>query len=91
MQQKTVIKIKFPQFSNNRFCFSDGITSLSLFHLYLNELNDYKEQKCQRIEKHFWQEKDKLLAKENKAQSMNERVSVYRQVLNSPVQLFPLS
>ena len=91
MQQKTVIKIKFLQFSNNRFFFSDGITSLSLFHLYLNELNDYKEQKCQRIEKHFWQEKDKLLAKENKAQSMNERVSVYRQVLNSPVQLFPLS
>ena len=78
IQQKTVIKTKFSQFNNKRFYFADGIASLLLSHPYLKELNEYKEQKGQRIEKYFWQEKDKLLAMENKAQLMNERLSVYR-------------
>ena len=58
---------------------------------YLKELNEYKEQKGQKTEKYFWQEKNKLLAMENKAQLMNERLSVYRQILKSPIQFFPLS
>ena len=35
--------------------------------------------------------KDKLLAIENKMQLMNERLSVYRQILYCPVQFFPSS
>ena len=35
------------------------------------------------MEKYFWQEKDKLLEMENKAQLLSERVGVYRQILSS--------
>ena len=35
--------------------------------------------------------KDKLLAIKNKVQLMNERLSVYRQILYCPVQFFPSS
>ena len=73
MQQKTVTK---------RFYFSDGITSLPLSHPYLKDLNDYKEEKGQRIEKY------KLLAMESKA---HERLSIYRQILSAPVQYFSLN
>lgn len=76
MQQKTVTK---------RFYFSDGITSLPLSHTYLKDLNDYKEEKGQRIEKY------KLLAMESKAQLTNERLSIYRQILSAPVQYFSLN
>lgn len=88
MQQKYVIKTRFSQFSDKRFYFLDGITSLLLPHPYLNEFDKYKKQKDQ---KYFWQEEDKLLVMENKVQLMNERLSVYRQILNSLVQFFPLS
>ena len=91
MQQKIAVKTKFSQFNDKRFYFSDGIISLPLSQPYLKELNEYKEQKGQKIEKYFWQEKNKLLAMENKAQLMNERLSVYRQILKSSIQFFPLS
>ena len=43
----------FSQFNNKRFYFADGITSLPLSHPYVKELNKFKEQKGQRIEKYF--------------------------------------
>ena len=91
MQQRTLTKTKFSQFNDKRFYFSDVITSLPLSHSYLQDFIDCKEKKCQRIEKNFWQEKHKLLAMENKAQLLNERISVYRQILNSAIQYLPLS
>ena len=91
MQQRTVVKTKFTKFNDKRFYFVDGKTSLPSSHPYLKKLNEYKEQKGQRIEKYFWQEKEKLLAMENKAHLMSERSSVSRPILNSPVNLFPLS
>ena len=89
MQQKAVTKTKCSQFNDKRFYFSDGITSLPLSHPYLQDLNDYKEKNAQRIEKYFWQKKDKLLAMENKAQLSNEIISVYRQMLNIRCNIFP--
>ena len=80
----------FSQFNNKRFYFADGITSLPLSHPYLKELNKFKEQKGQRIEKYFQQEKDILLTMENKVQLINERLSFYRQILNGSIQYFPL-
>ena len=50
-----------------------------------------KKKEGQKIEKHFWQEKDKLLAMENKAQLLNDRINVYRKILNSTIQYFPLN
>ena len=90
MQQKTVIKTKFSEFNNKRFYFADEITSLLLPHPYLKELNEYKEPTSQRIEKYFWQEKDKLLAMENKAQLINEKLNAYKEILNGAMQYFPL-
>ena len=50
-----------------------------------------KKKKGQRVEKYLWQEKYRLLAMENKAHLLNERISVYRQILNSAIQYFPLN
>ena len=50
-----------------------------------------KKKEGQRIEKHFWKEKDKLLAMENKAQLLNKRINVYRKILNCTIQYFPLN
>ena len=91
MQQKIVTKTKFSQFNDKRFYFSDGITFLPLSHPYLQDLNDYKEKIGQQIEKYFWQEKDKLLAVENKSQLLNKRISVYSQTLNCTIRYFPLN
>ena len=91
MQQITLTKTKFSQFKDKRFYFSDAITSLPLSHSYLQDFINCKEKKGQRIEKYFWQEKHKLLAMENKVQLLNERISVYRQILNSAIQYFPLN
>ena len=35
------------------------------------------------MEKYFWQEKDKLLQMEKKAQLLSDRVSVHKQILSS--------
>ena len=50
-----------------------------------------KKKEGQRIEKHFRQEKDKLLAMENKAQLLNKRINVYRKILNCTIKYFPLN
>ena len=77
MQQKTVTEIKFLQFNDKRFYFSNRTTSLPLSYSYLKDQNKYKEEKGQRIKKYFWQEKDNLLAMENKSQLLNERLSAH--------------
>ena len=48
MQQKTITK-QFSQFIDKRFYFSDDITSLTLSHPYLQDLNGCKQKKGQRI------------------------------------------
>ena len=61
MKQKTVTKNKFLQINDKRFYFPDGILLLPFYHLNLKELNEFKQQMGQRIEKYFWDEKEKLL------------------------------
>ena len=41
-QEKAVTKIKFSEFHDKRFYFSDGISSLPISHPYLQDLIDYK-------------------------------------------------
>ena len=43
MQKKTSLKTKFFQFNNKRFYFSNGITSLPLYHPLLKEKAEYKK------------------------------------------------
>ena len=61
-----ITKTKFSQLNNKRFCFPNGIFSLPFYHLSLNELDEYKKNKGQRIENYFWTEKEKLLEFEKK-------------------------
>ena len=45
----------------------------------------------QRIETYFWDEKENLLAIENKAQQLNERLLLHQQILTSELQCFLLN
>ena len=62
-----ITKTKFSQLNDKRFYFPNGIFSLPFGHPSLKELDDYKNQKGQKIEKYFWLEKEKLLAMEKTA------------------------
>ena len=57
MQHKTVTTTKFSKFNNKKICFSDSVTSLSLSHPHLKDLNNYMEGKSQRTEKYFGKKK----------------------------------
>ena len=53
MVKKTVIKTKFSQLNNSRFYFSDSIFALPYGHPSLKEIDDFKQEKGQKIEKCF--------------------------------------
>ena len=77
MEKETIVKSKFLQINDKRFYFPNGILSLSFHHLNLKELNEFKEKMGQRIEKYFWNEKEKLLEIEKKALKNNPRLYLY--------------
>ena len=58
MTTHKIIKTKFSQLNDKRFYFPNGILSLPYGHPLLNDVDKYKKNKGQRIEKYFWQEKD---------------------------------
>ena len=66
MVKKTVIKTNFSQLNDKRFYFPDGIVSLPFAHKSLKEIDDFKKEKGQKIEKYFWEEKDVLFSMEKK-------------------------
>ena len=90
MQKQTVIKTNFSHFNEKRFYFLDGITSLLLPHPDLKQLVEFKKKIGHRRERYFWDEKENLLAIENKTQQLNERIHLYRQILTSEPQCFLL-
>ena len=53
-------KNKFSQLNDKRFYFPNGIISLPFGHLNLKEIDECKNEKGQRIEKYFWNEKENL-------------------------------
>lgn len=56
-QGEMVKKTKFSQLNDKRFYFPDGILSLPYGHKSLKEIDDFKKEKGQKIEKYFWEEK----------------------------------
>ena len=58
-------KNKFSQLNDKRFYFPSGIISLPFGHKYVEEIDDYKNEKGQRTEKYFSKEKTRLLELEN--------------------------
>ena len=81
MTTHKIIKTKFSQLNNKRLYFLNGILSLPFGHLSLNELDEYKKNKGQRIEKCFWTEKQKLLEFENKALKNCPRLDFLNNIL----------
>ena len=79
MTTHKITKTKFSQIKDKRFYFPNGILSLPFGHLSLNELDEYKKNKGQRIEKYFWTEKEKLL--ENKALQNCPRLDFLNNIL----------
>ena len=67
MVTKTVTKTKYSQLNDKKFYFPNDIISLHFGHPSLKEISEFKTEKGQKIEKYFWQEKEKLSAMEKTA------------------------
>ena len=53
-------KNKFSQFNDKRFYFPNSVISVPSGQFSLNEIDNFKKEKGQKIEKYFWTEKEKL-------------------------------
>ena len=62
-----ITKSKFSQMNDKKFYFPNAVISLPFGHQVLNEIDQYKENQGQRIEKYFLQEKEHLLKLEQEA------------------------
>ena len=59
MRKNTVQKTKFSQVNDKRFYFPNGIVSLPYGHQNLKEIDDFKKEKGQKIEKYFLRQERK--------------------------------
>ena len=91
IKKETVVKNKFSQINNKTFYFPDGILSLLFHHPNLKKPNEFKEKMVQRIEKYFWNKKEKVLDLERKALEDNSLLYLYHQVLTSAPKFFNIS
>ena len=62
-----VTKTKYSQLNDKNFYFPNGIVLLPFGHPSLEEISEFKTEKGKKIEKYFWQEKEKLSAMEKTA------------------------
>ena len=69
----------FSQLNDKRFYFPNGIISLPFGHLYLKEIDEYKNEKGQRIEKYFWDEKENFL----KLEKSSEKIRFFKYNFNA--------
>ena len=58
MVKTSVIKNKFSQLNDKRFYFPEGVVSLPFYHPILSKIDEFKQEKGQKIEKYFWEEKE---------------------------------
>ena len=81
MTTHKIKKSKFSQLNDKRFYFPNAIVSLPFGHLALREIDEYKKDKDQRIEKYFWTEKEKLLELEKSALKNTPRINFLNNIL----------
>ena len=81
MTTHKITKTKFSQLNDKRFYFPNAIVSLPFGHAVLKEIDDFKKNKGQRVEKYFWKEKEKLLKFENAALKKCERLNFLNNIL----------
>ena len=76
-----IVKNKFSQINDKRFYFPNGIISLPFGHMYLKEVDEYKNNKGKRIEENFWNGKENLLKLEKKCLAKSERLDFLNTIL----------
>ena len=81
MTTHMIRKSKFSQLNDKRFYFPNTTISLPFGHLTLCEIDEYKKNKGQRIEKYFWTEKEKLFELEKRALENNPRINFLNNIL----------
>ena len=91
MKKSVVTKTTFSQKNDKRFYSLNGITSLPMGHPYLKDPTVYKENKCEKIEKYFIQEKENLKRLEIEAFSKNDKLNLYNQKLSQIFEYFDLN
>ena len=82
MVKATVTKTKFSQLDGKRFYFPNGKLSLPYGHPSLAAIDNFKKEQGQKIEKYFWEKKDKLLSMEKQALQNTSRLELFKQILN---------
>ena len=91
MRKKAVQKTKFSKLNDKRFYFLSGIVSLLYGHQNLKEIDDFKKEKEQKIEKHFWTEKENLLSMEKRALKNTPRLYFYHEILMAQPKIFDIN
>ena len=81
MSMYSIKKNKFSQLNDKRFYFPNAIVSVPFGHFSLAEIDEYKKDKGQRIEKYFWTDKEKLLELEKKAIDKIPRICFLNHIL----------
>ena len=74
MATHKIKKSKFSQLNDKHFYFPNAIVSLPFGHLALREIDEYKKDKGQRIEKYFWTEKEKNTPRINFLNNILEQI-----------------
>ena len=67
MVTTSIVKTTFSQLNDESFYFPNSILSLPFGHPSLKELDEFKHERGQKIEKYFREEKEKLLPMEKTA------------------------
>lgn len=67
------MKTKFSQLNDKRFYFADGVVSLPYGHPSLKEIDKFKKEKDQKLEKYFWEQKERLLKMEKNTLKKNTK------------------
>ena len=91
MVKKTSIKSKFSQLNEKRFYLLDRVVSLPFGYPNLKEIDEFKKEKGQKVEKYFWEEKEHLFNLELKALRNHPRLYLYNQISMSVPKLFNVS
>ena len=73
MVKKAIMKTKFSQLNDKRFYFADGVVSLPYGHPSLKQIDKFKKEKDQKIEKYFWEQKERLLKMEKNTLKKNTK------------------
>ena len=88
---KKRVKTKFSQLNDKRFSFPNGVHSLPFGHQNLKEIDKFKRENGQKIEKYLWKEKNVLPKMEKNALRNHPRLYILHQILMSQPKIFNIN